>query len=190
MSRSLTVRPAEARRDVETIREAYVLASGGLAPYAWERMAQFEGIGTDEMARRRILSHLGTPDRLVLIAEMGADPAGVLICYPIGAEPEPTEGEPEVFVPLIVLENAALNSFYVNVLTVFAPFRRRGIAMRLLEEAAARAGRRPLSLIVSNANETAIAAYRKFGFGEADRRPMAKGEWDGDGTAWVLMIRP
>ena len=186
---SVSLRRACVARDVGTFRTAYELASGGLAAYAWAQMAEISGESVDTVGDRRIRTQIENPNRLLLVAEADGVAAGALITYPIGGTPEPVDGEPAVFRPLTELENAALNTLYINVIAVFEPFRHQGIATRLLEAAAEDAGDRPLSLIVSDANTGARAAYSAFGFEIAATRRMIKETWNGAGENWILMIR-
>ena len=47
-----------------------------------------------------------------------------------------------------------------------------------------------LALVVSDANAAAIRLYHRNGFLERAQRPMLKGDWDGPGQDWVLMVKP
>ena len=128
--------------------------------------------------------------RNAAVVEEGGRVAAALVTYPIGDTAEPLDGLGPIVATLQALENRALGSQYVNVLAVYPEFRRRGHARRLLEEAERRAGGRPLSLIVEDSNAAARRLYEDFGFRVAAEVPMVKEDWQSDGTAWVLMLRP
>ena len=49
---------------------------------------------------------------------------------------------------------------------------------------------KPLSLICSDANQDAKKLYERVGFRVEATRPMVKGDWQGDGENWLLMIKP
>ncbi|MEL6578006.1 MAG: GNAT family N-acetyltransferase, partial [Pseudomonadota bacterium] len=62
--------------------------------------------------------------------------------------------------------------------------------LELAEEIALGMGCKELSIIVADNNTGARRLYERFGFREADRRAMVKGEWQSEGTEWVLMRKP
>src|SRR4051812_38170172 len=71
------------------------------------------------------------------------------------------------------------DAFYIDALAVDAPYRRPGVAPRVLEEAereAARSGLRGVALDTGIANAPARALYRAYGFTERDvrRAPSAR----------------
>jgi ribosomal protein S18 acetylase RimI-like enzyme len=186
---SATLRPAT-REDAADLARLGDMAGHGLPSFLWRRTAApgqdpFE-IGVARAAR----DEADFSWRNAAVIEDGGRVAAALVTYPIGDTPEPLEGLGPIVATLQALENRALGSQYVNVLAVYPEFRRRGHARRLLEEAERRAGGRPLSLIVEDGNVAARRLYDAFGFRVAAEVPMVKEDWQSDGTAWVLMLRP
>lgn len=186
---SVSVRPAR-RQDVADLARLGDMAGHGLPSFLWRRTAApgqdpFE-VGIARAAR----DDADFSWRNAVVIEDGGRVAAALVTYPIGDEPEPLDGLGPIVGTLQALENRALGSQYVNVLAVYPEFRRRGYGRRLLREAERRAGTRPLSLIVENGNAAARRLYEDFGFRVAAEVPMVKEDWQSDGTAWVLMLRP
>lgn len=186
---AIVLRPAR-REDAAAIALLTDLASDGLAPHFWARIAEpgqtALAVGTERAAR----DEGSFSWRGAVIAEVDGSVAGGMICYPVGLEAVPLDDLPGVARPLQALENQALGCLYVNVLASFADFRRLGVARRLLAHAAERAGPAGTSLIVADSNEPALALYRRAGFVERAREPMVKEDWPGSGTQWVLMVKP
>lgn len=185
--------PASLRRgtagDVDLLIEVFSLASDGIANHFWAQLAAESGRSVDAVARERTAGRLADPANSVHVAEVAGNPAGAILTYAVGAEPKPLDGLPALIVPLVTLENLAPGSVYVNVLAVLEGHRRRGIGSRLLARAAEEAGDRPLSLIVSDANAGARAAYEATGFRYGPSVPMVKDGWQGRGETWMLMTR-
>ena len=67
--------------------------------------------------------------------KLGGMVAGLLVGYRIGDAPEPVDEAPAMVRALVELENAALGSWYVNVLATYAPHRGRGVGTALLRQA-------------------------------------------------------
>lgn len=186
---AITVRPAR-REDAADLARLGDMAGHGLPSHFWRRAATpgqdpFE-IGVARAAR----DDAGFSWRNAAVVEVDGRVAAALVAYQVGDTPQPLEGLGPLVGTLQALEDRAPGSQYVNVLAVYPEFRRRGFARRLLEEAERRAGPRPLSLIVEDANTAARELYESFGFRTAAEVPMAKEDWQSDGTAWILMIRP
>jgi ribosomal protein S18 acetylase RimI-like enzyme len=188
MARQVTLRRGTPD-DAELLVKVFTLASEGIANHFWAQTAAREGRTEREIALDRMAGKLADPANRVWIAEVDGQPAGAILIYAIGAAPEPLDDLPPLVVPLVGLENQAPGTVYVNVLAVLAEFRRLGIATRLLARAAEEAGDRPLSLIVSDANTGARAAYEAFGFRYGPSAPMVKDGWQGRGENWLLMTR-
>lgn len=166
------------------------LASHGLARSFWAGLAE---PGEDLLAvgRRRAARDEGAFSwRNALVAEVGGAVAGGMVAYRIGTTPQPVEDAPPVARPLLTLENAALGSWYVNVLATHPRFRGRGVARALLDRAVADAGGTAVSLIVADGNRDARRLYARAGFAEAERRPIVKDGWETGDAAWILMLRP
>jgi ribosomal protein S18 acetylase RimI-like enzyme len=179
--------------DAHHLAELVNLASEGLAYYLWERMAG-PGETAWEVGQRRARREEGSFSyRNGVIAEVDGKAAGCVIGYPLADEPEPIDPQmPAMFVPLQELENLAPGTWYVNVLATYPTYRRRGIAshlLGLLEVSAAAAGKRGLSIIVSNANSGARRLYERCGYRQMAERPMVKEDWQNDGDRWVLLVK-
>jgi ribosomal protein S18 acetylase RimI-like enzyme len=94
-----------------------------------------------------------------------------------------------VLVPLYELENEALDSLYINTLATEVAAQGRGVGTAFLELAGELAEGKPLSLVCSDANSGAKKLYERVGFRVKATRPMVKGDWDGEGENWLLMIK-
>ena len=104
-------------------------------------------------------------------------------------DPEDLEGVNPVFRPLLELEDLIVGSRYINVLAVYPEHRGKGIGSRLLTQAEALSRGRRMSLIVSDSNHGAIRLYERYGYSEFASRPKAKGDWNGPGDRWILMVK-
>ncbi|WP_169569749.1 GNAT family N-acetyltransferase [Sneathiella limimaris] len=166
------------------------LASHGLAYYFWQTVAS-EGADPFAIGCQRTGGETGSSSyRNAHVAELDGLVVAGMICYEIGGEPEEIdETIPSVFVPLIELENQALNSYYINVLATDDAYQGLGIGSEFLDLARELADGKPLSLICSDANPNAQRLYERAGFEVRASRPMIKGEWSGDGEDWLLMIK-
>jgi ribosomal protein S18 acetylase RimI-like enzyme len=178
------------REDAADLARLVDLASEGLTSYLWAQMAE---PGEDPFAvgvRRAARGEGAFSWRNAVMAELDGQVAGGLVTYRIADTPEPLDELPAMFRPLQALENRALGTQYVNVLATYPAFRRRGVATRLLGEAARRAAGRGLSLIVADLNAPARQLYRAFGFRDAAEEPIVKEGWVSASDAWVLMLKP
>lgn len=184
------LRPAS-REDAADLARLADMAGEGLPRYLWAGLA---GPGEDPFAvgARRVARDEGSFSwRNATVAEVAGTLAGMLVTYRVGDAPEPLDELPPIARPLQALENRALGTQYVNILATFPAFRRRGVASRLLAEAAARgAGLPGISLIVADRNAAAHRLYEASGFRETARLPIVKEDWRCDSDFWLLMIRP
>jgi ribosomal protein S18 acetylase RimI-like enzyme len=192
----LTIQPVFRRAtvdDAETLADLVEFASEGLALYLWTKIA---GPGRDpwHIGRERVLSETnGLSYRNAVIAEVSGQPASGLISYPLEDKPDPISSElPAVLVPLHELMNQALDTWYVHVLAAYPKHRGSGQGSALLAEAdtfAASAGKRGLSLVVSDNNTGARRLYEHCGYREAAHCQMVKEQWQHPGTNWVLLTK-
>jgi ribosomal protein S18 acetylase RimI-like enzyme len=170
------------------------LAGEGLPLYLWRQMAE-DGEDPWEIGRERAARDSGSFSfRNSVVAEVGGKIAGAIIGYPIATEPETidTANTPNMFVPLLELENLAAGTWYINAVAVFPEARGLGVGSKLMRHAEQRAselGLRGPSLIVSDANQGARRLYERLGYTEVARRPMISEQWESAGKFWVLMIR-
>jgi ribosomal protein S18 acetylase RimI-like enzyme len=182
------IRPAT-RADAAHLARFVDMASEGLARQFWAAMAE-PGEDLDAVGARRAARDEGSFSwRNAAIAGLGGRVAGGMVSYAIGEALEPVDEAPAVARPLIELENAALGTWYVNVLATYPAVRGRGVASALLRHAVREAGPRALSLIVADGNAWARRLYEGFGFVERARRPIVKEGWESASRKWVLMLR-
>ncbi len=179
--------------DAPFLAELVNHAGEGLPLYLWQKMAA-EGETAWDVGRKRAAREEGSFSyRNAFLIEEAGEVAGGLVGYEISGEPEPIDADtPAMFVPLLELENLAPATWYINVLAVFPRFRGRGFGTRLIglaEEIGKSAGKRGMSLIVSDANPGARRLYERCGYGETAFRPMVKEDWVNSGENWVLLTK-
>ena len=183
------VRPATPA-DAADMARLVDLASEGMVRRFWAEMAE-PGEDVFAVGARRAARDEGAFSwRNGWIAELGGMVAGLLVGYRIGDAPEPVDEAPAMVRGLVELENAALGSWYVNVLATYAPHRGCGVGTALLRQATRLAEGTAMSLIVADGNATARRLYEGFGFVETERRPIVHDGWESDSREWVLMLRP
>ncbi len=181
--------------DAYALAELVDLAGEGLPSYLWGWMAEPGESAWDVGRRRARREEGGFSYRNAIVAEEGDRVVACLIGYSLPDEPEPIDYEqmPAMFVPLQELENLAPGTWYVNVLATYPEYRRRGHGTRLLglaEGLAVAAGRRGLSIIVSDANAGARRLYEGRGYRVAAERAMVKEGWENAGVNWLLLLKP
>jgi len=178
-------------QDVGTLAEFVEFASEGLALYLWAKIA---GAGRDpwQIGRERVCGETrGLSYHNAVIAELAGRPASGLIGYQLPEKSEPISDRLQpVLVPLHELMNLAPNTWYVHVLATYPEYRGKGQGSALLALAdmlAGSAGKRGLSLIVSDTNIGARRLYEGSGYYEAGQRKMVKEQWQHPGVNWVLL---
>jgi ribosomal protein S18 acetylase RimI-like enzyme len=174
--------------DAPTLATLIAAASHGLAPYAWTMMAP-PGIDPWTIGTGRQAERARRGDWVVV--DEGAGAVAGLLAVPPETEP-PGNDTPPVFHPLVSLETLSPRALYVNALATLPEARRRGHAARLLDVAEAKAaalGRSRLSLIVADTSLDARRLYDRSGFRPLASRPMVKGDWQGEGTTWHLLVK-
>ncbi len=169
------------------------IAGDGLAHYHWQTLAAELDGDIDPWVigiRRAAGETSGFSFTKSLVVEMGGRVAGCVCSYPIDAPNDPQDHASvnPVFRPLLELEDLVVGSRYINVLAVYPEHRGKGIGSRLLAQTEALSRGRRMSLIVSDANPDAIRLYERHGYGEFASRPNIKGDWDGPGDHWILMV--
>ncbi len=180
--------------DADALAELIDFAGEGLPLYLWGKMAE-PGETAWQVGRRRARREVGAFSyRNAVVLERAGKVAACLVAYPLPDRPEPIDRSqmPAMFVPLQELENLAPGTWYVNVLAAYPEHRNRGLGSALLsfaEEQAKGAGRRGLSIIVSDANAGARRLFARCGYAEAGRRAMVKEDWVNEGREWVLMVK-
>lgn len=173
------------------LAELIQAASEGLALYTWTKDS---APGENPWARGADRQGQAAAAGKWIVAVEGDTPVAGLRGERLPDDPEPIPDDFEpLFRPLQELENEAPGTWYVHVLATVEAHRGGGWGTKLLElaeEIALGMGCKELSIIVADNNTGARRLYERFGFREADRRAMVKGEWQSEGTEWVLMRKP
>lgn len=170
------------------------MAGEGLPLYLWSKMAS-PGESPWEVGRQRAGRDYGSFSyRNAVVLEEGGALAACLIGYPLDDDPPRIEYSdiPALFVPLQELEERASGTWYVNVIATYPTQRGKGFATRLLsiaEKLGDEAGKRGMSIIVSDANLGARRLYERLGYREHATRPMVKENWETSGENWVLLLK-
>ncbi|WP_419906302.1 GNAT family N-acetyltransferase [Hoeflea sp.] len=190
---TFTSRPAT-YEDARHLARLVNQAGDGLAYHHWQTLAAGYEDDIDPWAigiRRAASETSGFSYTKSLVAEMDRKVTGCVSSYMIDAPstPEDHAGAPAVFRPLLELEDMVVGTHYVNVLAVYPEYRGKGIGSRLLTEAEGLVEGATMSIIVSNANRDARRLYERFGYRQHASRPKIKGDWDGLGEAWILLVK-
>ena len=169
-------------------------AGDGLAHYHWQTLAAELDGNIDPWVigiRRAASQNSGFAYTRSLVVEVGGKVAGCVCSFPIDAAntAEELDSVNPVFRPLLELEDMVVGSRYINVLAVYPEHRGKGIGSRLLIQAEALARGRKMSLIVSDSNRDALRLYERHGYQQVASRPKIKGDWDGPGDHWILMVK-
>jgi ribosomal protein S18 acetylase RimI-like enzyme len=179
--------------DAAALIDLVNFASEGLALCVWTTAA---GPGGDpwRIGRERATRETGSFSyRNATVVEQSGRVVAGLIGYPLPDRPEPIPDDmPPMFRPLQELENLAPATWYVNVLAAYPEHRGKGHGTALLalaERLAMAAGKRGLSIIVSDANMGARRLYERCGYQEAGQRLKVKEDWQNPGTSWVLLTK-
>ncbi|TNC52818.1 GNAT family N-acetyltransferase [Rubellimicrobium rubrum] len=179
--------------DAGPLTDLVDIAGEGLASYLWAKQAQ-DGEAPQDVGRRRAIRDEGSFSfRNAVVADDGQRIMAALIGYPLADAPEPIPDDfPPMFVPMQELENLAAGTWYVNALAAYPESRGHGHGTALLgvaERLARSAGKRGVSMIVSDANPGAWRLYERCGFKAVESRPMVKKGWDNPGSTWTLLMR-
>jgi len=180
--------------DALALAELINIAGEGLPAYLWEKMAEPGESVWDVGCRRAKRPEGGFSYRNAVCAQLEDQTVACLIGYPLAATPEEIDEKtiPPLFLPLLELEAEASDTWYINVLATYPPFRSQGIGTKLLDHAqhkALEAGKKGLSLIVADNNVGAMALYHEYGFNKHTSRAMVKDGWKNPGENWILMIK-
>jgi ribosomal protein S18 acetylase RimI-like enzyme len=174
--------------DAPALAELVNAAGHGMPLYLWTTWAE-AGQDPWEIGRNRQAKKAA--DGRIIVADRGNGAVAQLTGYI--AEPEIIgDDTPEMFVPLIELENEVPGSWYVNVLATMPEARGQGLGAALLN-IAERLGRaatcKRMSVIVASDNPGARRLYERQGYREAARRDCVPGGWKTDTREWVLMTK-
>ena len=165
-------------------------ASHGLSQYLWQKRARADGdkqkVALDSVAKRISAA----PADMIFVIELDRQVAGGVITNAIGCEPEEIDAQCDpAIVPLIELENCALNTHYINALAVFPGFRGQGVGTALLLEVERRFPNIDLSLIVLDNNDPARKLYQREGYVVRETAPIYNSGWKTDAQSCLLMIK-
>lgn len=184
------LRPAT-EADAPQLAELVNMAGHGLPLHVWTELA---GPDEDPWALGRARQAGKAREGQIVVVDHGAGAVACLTGYRIGAAPVPVGPDvPALFRPLLELENAAPDSWYVNVLAVYPEARGEGLGSRLLavaERIGRAEGASAMSVIVADDNPGARRLYERSGYAEAARRPCETDGWDGATREWVLLTKP
>ena len=177
--------------DAPQLADLVNFAGEGLPLHLWAGLA---AEGQDPWAIGRARQAEKARDGKIIVVDFGDGAVASLTGYAIGPEPEPIgEDLPALFRPLQELENAALESWYVNVLACYPDRRGQGIGSRLLDladEIGRSMGLRRMSVIVASNNTGARRLYERHRYAEVATRPCVKDGWNTETKDWVLLMKP
>jgi ribosomal protein S18 acetylase RimI-like enzyme len=193
---NIAIRQASAA-DCPAIARAIAISSGGYAQIGWkEWQRDYPGLDIVETgARMYARDEEPFTWRNCVIAGAG-ETVGVMLSYGIdvghvSAEPRLCDGaEIDVYWPARM---EAPDSWYICAMTVFEPWRGKGVGSRLLEHAFSQARQRRyprLSLIAFEQNEGSVRLYQRNGFGIVERRRIVPHPDLQDTGEALLMVAP
>lgn len=167
----IVYRPA-VKGDARRIAELYSIASEGVSDYIWSKQAQ-PGENLLDVGQRRY-ERRNTPYSYenCIVADAGNGVAATLMAYPMQEDNDYVEDDP-VLKPFWILEEPG--SYYIAGVAVDSPWRRKGIAARLMQMAEDKCrslGLGKLSLICFEANRVAFGMYSRLGYAETMRRTI------------------
>ena len=177
--------------DASTVAKLNDMASGGILLSTWERKAGPAG-DPWEIGSRQQLEQINS-GWTVIVLDQGKGVEAALMGQPLAKEPVSVDSVDAEWAPLVELENLVPGAWCLHVIATLPEHRGQGHGARMMALAdtiAFESGHDRIALVVSDANTEAIRLYRRCGYYEMARRPMVKGDWDGPGMDWVLMVKP
>lgn len=177
--------------DARTVARLNDMASGGLLFAQWTKSVGDAG-DPWEQGRLQQIDQMNS-GWIMIVLDQGDGVEAVLMGQPLSDEPVPTESVDPVWAPLVELENLVRGSWCLHVIATLPEYRGRGHGATLMDQAEtlARDGRHhALALVVADTNTDAISLYHRSGFCEHTRRRIVKGDWEGPGQDWILMVKP
>ncbi len=179
--------------DAPVLAELVNHAGEGMPLYFWEQLASPGQTPWEVGVNRAARDNGSFSYRNAFVIESQGLVAGCLIGYEIPDRPEPVPPDmPAMIRPLQELENLAPGTWYVNILAILPDHRTGGLGSQLLRQAdqlGEAAGKRGMSVIVSDANSGARRLYERCGYRETGTRPMVKEGWVNEGRNWVLLTK-
>ena len=180
--------------DADDLARFINMAGEGLPYYLWQQMAD-DGVSPWAVGRARAKRDSGGFSyRNSVLRMLGSDAVACLVGYSLPDAPQATHYAdlPPMFVPLQQLEDLVPGTWYINVVATSEGHRGKGYGRELLalaETIARDLGKRGLSLILADTNESARELYLRLGYRDVARRPMVKEQWQHPGLDWVLMVK-
>ena len=165
---------AAQKNEARTLAELFRMSAGGVADYIWQGLAAPGETLLDVGARRFAREDNGLSYRNCVVAEYDGKVVGMMLAYPIAAEHDQAEEEPQadpVLRPYTELEIP--DSLYLACYAVLPDYRRQGVGSQLLETLRETAPWHELSRIsalVPEENAGSLRLLRRYGFAEVDRR--------------------
>ncbi|TNC74572.1 GNAT family N-acetyltransferase [Rubellimicrobium roseum] len=167
-------------------------ADGGLPLQIWTSLAR-PGEDPWEVGIRRIQND-DTPVSWSMgwIAELENRPVGLVIVHQLSETPEELRATimSPLWAPIVELELLAIDTAYIEAVSVIPEMRGQGIGARLLAFAERFRGPEGTSVIMANQDTPALIHLQRNGYREIARRPMVKDGWETPGTHWVLLRKP
>ncbi len=179
---------AATRDDAGDMAALVNMAGEGLPVALWARQADHGQDPLDFGAARLAADKGAMSWRNATVATINGQIAGLLITDELAdTDAEVSSDTHPIVRPLIRLENMARSTRTLAALAVFEPFRRKGIASKLLQRAEMGAGPAGMSAIVTDLNTDASAFLARHGFAHAADLPLVHADWNTPSAAWVLM---
>jgi len=170
------------------------LAGEGIPFYLWRNMREHGESELDVGARRAANSEGSFSYRHVRVCMQGDALMAMLLAYrlPASFDLAKLNDFPEVVRPLVRLESAVPQSWYINAVASFTQFRGRGAAKALLYDAFEQGLKNrctQCSLIVSSLNQPAYSLYSKLGFELVSALPSVPLPEQEPMGEWLLLAR-
>ncbi|WP_341957896.1 GNAT family N-acetyltransferase [Pseudomonas sp. RC10] len=157
-------RPATAA-DAREIARLFQITSEGASDYIWSQLAEPGEALLDVGARRYAREGVDFSFQNCLIAEAHGEVIGMMHSYAMREDPNPTPATDPVLAPYADMEIP--DTLYISSLALHEGWRSKGLGLRFLESAQARAaamGLKGLSLIDYAENTGARRFYERHGF--------------------------
>lgn len=188
----LTIRKATPD-DAPLLVRVIDMASGGVVPTLWAKMAPAGAEGSDVGLALVTADNGDFSYRNGFIAERDGCDLGGLIGYVLPVTPQPIGSDvPGAFVAVEELAQLVPGHWYINFMASVPEGRRQGVGAALLSDAEDQAREHlcpGLALIVAASNENAISVYERAGYIERARRPFDLSDFGEEPTEAVLMVK-
>lgn len=187
---TIKLRPATPE-DARHIAELADIAGDGFPGAVWKSTAEHGQTALEVGAAKAAHDSGVFSYKHATIAECDGVVAGLAISYVNGDTPEViSEQTHPMYRPMVLLENEALETRYVSMLSTYPAYRKTGVAQVLLEREEQMPGPKGLSLITSDHNIAARHFLQHRGFREAAVVPAIKINWDTPTKSWHLLRKP